>query len=31
MVSIGLFPVMYYAKNLHQIIQNNGPVKKLKT
>jgi len=23
--------VMYYAKNVHQIIQYNGPVKKLKT
>jgi len=28
---VGLFPVMYYAKNVHQIIQHNGPIKKLKT
>jgi len=30
MVLIGLIPVMYYVQNVHQIIQHNGPVKKIK-
>jgi hypothetical protein len=27
MASVWLFPLMYCAKNVHRIIQHNGPVK----